>query len=452
MPTTTTLPPVRGETIRPGDPGYDAARAVYNAQHDRRPAAIVRAAGTADVVAVVRHAAEHDLPLTVRGGGHSIPGFSTCDGGLVLDLGSLRGVRVDPARGTARAEGGCTWADLDSATHAAGMATTGGVVSTTGIAGLTLGGGLGHLARRCGLACDNLVSADVVTADGAVRTCHADREPDLLWALRGGGGNVGVVTSFEYRLQPISDVLGGPTFYPLDAGVLRAYRDMLTTAPEEQGALLGLVLGPPAPFLPEHWHGRPLVVVVTCWSGPASADGAVRDRLARLGPVVGQHLVRMPYPGVNTLFDELLPPGLHHYWKGRFSAGLSDGEIDVHLDHAATLPTPESATLVFPIDGAPARVAAEDTAFVHRDARFAVGIGATWTDLAGSSAHIAWTRTYDERLRRHTMEGGYVNFAASDDRDRVRADYRQNYARLAALKRRYDPANLFRGNHNVPPA
>jgi FAD/FMN-containing dehydrogenase len=442
---------VRGEIVRPGDPGYDEARAVYNARHDRRPALIVRAAGVADAIAAVNHARERGLPLAVRGGGHSIAGFSTCDGGLVLDLGPMRGIRVDPATRTVRAEGGCTWADLNHATHAFGLATTGGIVSSTGIAGLTLGGGLGHLARRCGLTIDNLRSADVVTADGTFLTCDAEREPDLFWALRGGGGNFGVVTSFEYGLHAVADVLGGPTFLPLDGDVMRGYRKLIAEAPDELGAILAITLGPPLPVLPERWHGRPLCVVLTCWSGPAELDDDVRARLAGVGPVLGQPVQRMPYPAINTLFDALLPKGLHHYWKGQFGADLPDEAIDVHLEFGAQVPCLETATIVFPIDGACHRVAPDATAFAHRDARFATALGASFPDPADTDRNIAWTRAYDAALAPFSQGGGYVNFVAEDDQARVPADYRSNYDRLVAVKRRYDPRNLFRRNHNISP-
>ena len=443
---------VRGRVVQPGDPSYDEARRVYNAVHDRRPALVVQAMGAADVLEVVRFAGAHGLPPAVRGGGHSIAGFSTCDGGLVLDLGAMKGARVDPAARTVTAQPGLTWGDLNHATHAFGLATTGGIVSTTGIAGLTLGGGMGHLTRRCGLTCDTLVSADVVTADGRFLTVSEDEHPDLFWALRGGGGNVGVVTSFTYRLHPIAHVLGGPTFFPLDGEVVRAYEELIAEAPEELNAILGIVLGPPLPFLAERWHGRPVCVVQTCWSGPADADERVRGRLGRLGPVVGQHVARMPYPVINTLLDELLPPGLRHYWKGCFSQSLSDEAIDVHLAFGQTLPTPETATLLFPVDGACRRVGPADTAFAYRDATFSVGLGATWRDPADDAANVAWSREYHAALRPSAMAGGYVNFAAGDDADQVEATYRHNHARLADIKRDYDPDNLFRRNHNVAPA
>ncbi|MFD4141292.1 FAD-binding oxidoreductase [Streptomyces sp. NPDC058572] len=442
---------VHGDVLRPGHAGYEQARKVYNAVHDKRPAIIVRAADTADIVAAVDFARERDRRLAVRGGSHSVAGYGTCDDGLVLDLGSMRGIRVDPAARTARAEGGCTWADLNHATHAFGLATTGGVVSTTGIGGLTTGGGMGHLARRCGLACDNVLSADVVTADGSFRTCTPEHEADLLWALRGGGGNFGVVASFEYRLHPVADILGGPTFYPLDADVMRGYRELIADSGDELGALLVVGLGPALPFLPERWHGRPLCAVVTCWSGPQDQDDRIRARLAGLGPVVGQHLGRMPYPVINTLFDELLPAGLFHYWKGTFSHGLPDGALDAHVEYGATAPTIQSTTVIFPIDGACHRVGPEETAFAYRDAGFSTALSPTLLTRADCDAAIGWARDYAAALRPYSMAGGYVNFMDQDDQDRVRTNYRQNYDRLVALKRRYDPGNLFRLNHNIAP-
>ncbi|GGY10818.1 oxidoreductase [Litchfieldella qijiaojingensis] len=443
---------LRGALILPKDEDYDEARKVYNACHDRRPAMIVQAADVADVMTAVTFAREHELPLAVRGGGHSVPGFGTCDDGLVLSLERMRGIRVDPERHSVRAEGGSTWADLNHATAAFGMATTGGIVSTTGIAGLTLGGGLGYLARSCGLACDNLLSADVVTAEGCFLTCSESRHEDLFWAIRGGGGNFGVVTSFEYRLHAVADILGGPTFYPLDADVIRGYRTLIAEAPEELGAILGITLGPTLPFLPETWHGRPVVVVLTCWSGPRGEDEAIRERLGRLGPVLGQYVQRMPYPVINTLFDELLPAGLYHYWKGCFTKHLSEEAIDVHVDYGARVPCIQSATLLFPIDGACQRVAPDATAFAYRDASFATVLGPSWPDPDDSERNIDWGRAYYQALRPYSEEGGYVNFMSGDDDDRVRANYRQNYDRLIKLKTRYDPANLFRLNQNIAPS
>ncbi|ALO08346.1 putative oxidoreductase [Streptomyces venezuelae] len=455
--TTTTNPldtlrgAVRGTVVTRGDPSYDESRRVYNALHDRRPAAVVHAVDAGDVMAAVLHAREHSLPLAVRGGSHSVAGFGTVDDGLVVDLSRMRGVRVDPEARTARAEGGATWGDFNHATHAFGLATTGGVVSTTGIGGLTLGGGMGHLARRCGLSCDNLIAADVVTAEGTLVSCDAERHPDLFWALRGGGGNFGVAVSLAYRLHPVDHVFGGLTCYPLGPDVARAWQRMNEDAPVELNTILVMALGPEEPFLPERWHGRPICAAFTCFSGPTADDEKVLGLLDGLGPVVGRFMERMPYPVINTLFDEQLPPGLFHYWKGAFSRDLSDGAIDAHMAFGETMPSMESDTAIFPIDGACHEVGPEETAFAYRDAVFSHSIGGTWTDPADSEADIAWTRAYEKALRPHTEQGGYVNFMDDDDQDRVRVNYRQNFDRLRAVKRRYDPDNVFRLNQNIVP-
>ncbi|MFE7443035.1 FAD-binding oxidoreductase [Streptomyces chartreusis] len=442
---------VRGTVVEPGDPVYDEARKVYNAMHDRRPAIIVRAVDTGDVMATVDFAREQGLPLAVRGGSHSVPGYGTCDGGVVLDLGLMRGIRVDPDTRTAWVEGGCTWADVNHATHAFGLATTGGIVSTTGVGGLTTGGGLGHLARRCGLACDNLVSVDLVTADGSFVTCTDEQHEDLMWAVRGGGGNFGVVTSFAYRLHPIDDILGGPTFFPLDADVIRRYRELVAEADERLGAVFVVGLGPPVPFLPERWHGRPVCGMVTCWTGPPDEDDRIRERVAALGPVLGRHLERMPYPVINTLFDDLVPAGLFHYWKGSFTQSLPDGVVDTLVEYGATTPSIQSVTVVFPIDGACHRVGPEETAFSYRDADYAIALSPTLATREDCEAQKDWVRAFHRGLEPHSLEGGYVNFMDADDQDRVRANYRTNYDRLRDLKRRYDPGNLFRLNHNIAP-
>jgi FAD/FMN-containing dehydrogenase len=442
---------VRGPIVQSGDAGYDEARRVYNAMHDRRPALVVQASGVADVMAAVRFAGTHGLDLAVRGGGHSVPGFGTCDGGLVIDLGRLRGVRVDAQRRTARADGGCTWGDLNHAAYAFRMATTGGVVSTTGIGGLTLGGGLGYLARRCGLSCDNLVAADVVLADGSLATCSEADNADLFWAIRGGGGNFGVVTSFEFRLHPIGDIVGGPVFYPLDAGVVRAYRDVIAAAPEQLGALFALTMAPPLPFLPPQWHGRPVAAIVACWTGaPEEADKAL-EPLRRLGRVVGAHVGPMPYPVINSLFDALAPAGLQQYWKANFLRELSDDAIAAHVEHAAGVPCVESGTFFFPLDGAPQRVASGATAFAHRDARHAVVISGAWPDAADNARNVAWVRRYFDAVRPFGEPAGYINFMSADDTDRLDVNYGGNLGRLREVKRRYDPGNLFRLNQNIAP-
>lgn len=442
---------LRGEAIAPSDPAYDEARRVYNAMHDRRPALVVRAVGVADVLATVRFTAERGLPLAIRGGGHSVPGFGTCEGGIVVDLACMRGVRVDPARQTLRAEGGCTWGDVNHAAHAFGLATTGGIVSTTGIAGLTLGGGMGYLMRSLGLSCDNLVSADVVTADGSFLTCSEEENGDLFWALQGGGGNFGVVTSFEYRLHPVNEIYGGPIFFPLEAGVLQGWREFIFSAPEPLGAVLGLTLAPPLPFLPREWHGKPVCALIVCWPGKAAEGESLLTSLREWGPIVGSHVGPMPYPVINTLFDDLVPAGLQQYWKGSFAHELSDAAIPVHLEHASRTPCPESGTFLFPMDGATRRVAPDAAAFANRDVALANVVAGAWPDPRDNEANVRWVRAYHAALVPHSEEGGYVNFMDVDDQGRAAVNYRESYARLRRVKRKYDPENLFRINHNIPP-
>ncbi len=442
---------LRGTLIQPLDDSYDDARKVYNAMHDRRPALIIQAVDEADVMQALKFAHRHDLLVAVRGGGHSVPGFGTCDDGLVLDLGRMKGIRVDTDKQTVRAQAGCTWGDLDHATNGFGMATPGGVVSTTGIAGLTLGGGMGHLSRRCGLACDNLVSADVVTADGTSLTCNEKNHSDLFWAIRGGGGNFGVVTSFEYRLHPIAEILGGPTFYEVDSEVLSNYEELLETAPEELGLMFAVAQTPPLPFVPERWHGRPVMAVVACWSGANKEDEKIISTVGELGTVVGQALWRMPYPMINTLFDELLPPGLLHYWKANFTHTVSGDASAVHTAHGSKVPTLESGTFFIPINGACHRRSPDDMAFAHRDVTHSVVIAGTWNDTSDNDKNIAWVRDYYNALRPYSEEGGYVNFMSDDDQAKAPSNYGANYQRLRQIKAAYDPKNLFSLNQNIAP-
>ncbi len=445
---------VRGEVIAPGDEQYDEARRVYNAMIDRRPAVIVRPANTGDVMTAVRFAADNDLPVAVRGGSHSVPGFGTCDDGVVIDMSSRRGVRVNPLTRTARAEGGATWGDFNAATYPFGLATTGGIISTTGVGGLTLGGGIGHLARGLGLSCDNLVSADVVAGDGSFHLASEKDDADLYWALRGGGGNFGAVTSFEFRLHPVKDIYGGPMFFELDraAEVLRYYREFIVDAPEQLGVFPAFQIAPPLPFIPEDRHGEPFLAVVGCWAGALEEGEKALQGFRDLAPRVGEHVGPMPYPALNSMFDALVPPGLQHYWKANFVRELTDEAIEAHLIHGPKLPTVNSTVHIYPINGACHQVAPDATAFAYRDATFATVIAGMWPDPAENEANTAWVRDYYDATAPHSEEGGYVNFMADDDQDRIRANYKQNYDRLAAIKREYDPHNLFRLNQNIQPA
>ena len=445
---------VRGAVITAEDQEYDVARRVYNAMIDRRPAVIVRPANTGDAMTAVRFANDHDLPIAVRGGSHSVPGFGTCDDGVVVDLSSRRGVRVDPLTLTARAEGGATWGDFNAATYPFGLATTGGIISTTGVGGLTLGGGIGYLARGMGLSCDSLISADVVTADGTFHVASEKDNLDLFWALRGGGGNFGVVTSFEFRLHPVKDIYGGPMFFELDrAGdVLRFFREFILDAPEELGAFPAFQIAPPLPFIPEDRHGEPFVAIVACWAGPLEDGEKALQPFHDIAPVVAEHVGPMPYPALNSAFDALVPPGLQHYWKANFNSELTDEAIEAHLTHGPKLPAVNSTVHIYPINGACHRVAKDATAFAYRDATFATVIAGMWPDPAENDANTAWVRDYYDATAPHSEEGGYVNFMAEDDQDRIRANYKGNYERLASLKREHDPGNLFRLNQNIKPA
>lgn len=446
---------VRGSVIGPADDGYDEHRRVYNGMHDRRPAAIVRCADAADVITAVRHATTEGIDLAVRGGGHSVPGFGTTDGGLVVDLSLMCNVHVDPDRRTARVGGGATWGDVDHATHAFGLATTGGIISTTGVGGLTLGGGIGYLTRAHGLSVDNLVSADVVTADGRQVTASDYQHEDLFWALRGGGGNFGVVTAFELQLHPCDVVVGGPLFYEAaDArAVLEAYREHIATAPEQLGCFFAWQIAPPLPFIPEDRVGDLFCALVTCWTGPHEEAAAAVKPLREAAEVKAELVGPVPYPALNSAFDALLPPGLHHYWKADFVADLTDEAIGAHIEHGSRTPAVTSTMHLYPINGAAHRVGAEETAFGHRDKTFAAVIAGMWPDPADDEANTRWVRDYYDAIHPYSgTDGGYVNFMADDDAHRTPANYGANYERLARVKAAWDPDNLLHLNQNIAPA
>jgi FAD/FMN-containing dehydrogenase len=444
---------VSGSVITPGSPDYDEARKVYNFMIDRRPAAIVQCTSATDVAAVVRQAAETGLELAVRGGAHSVPGFGTADGALVADLSGLNTVTVDPDARTARAGGGVTWAGFNEATAAHGLATTGGVVSTTGIGGLTLGGGIGYLARGYGLSCDNLISAQVVTADGQIITASETEHSDLFWALRGGGGNFGVVTEFTFRLHPVSDIYGGPMFFELSDGpALFAYfNEFIKTAPREWGGFPAFQIAPPLPFVPEDRAGEPFVALVSCFTGSAEEGEKILQGFRDVAAPVAEHVGTMPYAALNGAFDALVPRGLQHYWKAEFAGELTTEAIQLHMEHGPRVPTVNSTVHFYPINGAVHEVAADATAFGHRDASFAIVIAGMWPDPAENEANTKWVKDYDAAIAPHSMGGMYVNFASADDQSKVAANYGANYERLREVKRRYDPSNLFHLNQNIQP-
>ncbi len=416
---------VDGQVLAPGDADYEEARRVHNGMIDRRPAAVVLCTGPGDVAGAIGVAKDAGVDLSVRGGGHSAPGFGTNDGGIVIDLSPLQAVEVDADGKTARAGGGCTWKGFNEATHEYGLATTGGIIGSTGIAGLTLGGGIGYLSRKHGLTCDNLVSAELVTADGETVVASEEENTDLFWALRGGSGNFGVVTTFEYRLHPVAEIYGGPIVYPVDRAetLMRFYREFIANAPEELGGFLGFHLAPPLPFLPEEWHFRNVCLAVLCWTGPIEdGEKMVRPFLDVTEPV-GSHLGAMPYPALNVAFDELVPKGLQHYWKASFARDLSDGAIQVHAEHGAKVPSIQTAVHLYPMNGAVQRVGADETAFAYRDVAFSPVIAGMWDDPADNDRNMAWVSGYYDALRPFSVEGGYINFMDADDQNRVQDNY-----------------------------
>jgi hypothetical protein len=443
-----------GQLIGPEDAEYPEARKVYNAMIDRRPALIARCTSADDVAEVVRFARNHQLDLAVRGGGHNGAGLGTVEDGVVIDLSPLSEVEVDPDARTVRVGGGCTWGEVDRATNAHGLATPSGIISTTGVGGLTLGGGLGHLTRKCGLAIDNLLEAEMVLASGERIRVSADEHPDLYWAIRGGGGNFGVVTSFQFRLHEVGTVIGGPTFWPveLSAEVLAAYREFLPNAPRELNGFFAFATVPPAPPFPEEIHLRKVCGVVWCYvGGEEEAAKAMAPLLeATPGPLLhGVHA--MPYPALQSAFDGLYPHGDQWYWRADFVKEIPDEAIDIHAKFGAEMPTLKSTMHLYPIDGAAHDVASSDTAWSYRDANWATTYAGVDPDPANVDAIRKWSIDYFDALHPHSAGGAYVNMMMDEGQDRVRASYRDNYDRLARVKATYDPDNLFHVNQNIEP-
>ena len=445
---------LRGSVIQQGDAGYDDARKLYNAMIDKRPKLIARCADAADVIAAVNFGRDNELPIAIRGGAHNGAGFASVDDGLVIDLSTMRGVRVDPKGRTARVDGGCTTGEVDHATHAFGQAVPFGIISTTGVAGLTLSGGHGYLSRQYGLACDNLIEADVVLADGSFATASESENSDLLWALRGGGGNFGVVTSFLFRTHPAKMLLGGPIIFDLSdaAVVMRWYREFSRSAPETFGSFLGLQTVPPNdPFPREHW-GKKMSVLLLAHTGDTAAAAIDAVRAALPKPLI-DWVGPLSYPALQGMFDALNPPGMQWYWKGDFVDTLPDAAIDVHLAHAAKLPSTFSLMHLYPIDGAVHRTTSDATAWGARDATWSMVIAGIDPNPAKAAELKAWATDYWAAVHPFDRDGAYPNFMMGDEGEaRVRASYGDNYPRLAALKRKFDPANLFRINHNIRPA
>lgn len=446
----------RGHLILPSGAAYEEARAVYNAMIDRRPAAVLQCRDVADVIAGVQFATEHGIDLAVRGGGHNAAGLGVWDDALVLDLSPMRSTTIDPLMRTVRVDGGCTWGDVDHATGAFGMATPSGFLASTGVAGLTLGGGIGYLTRRFGLTIDNLLSADVVLADGTLVRADSASHPDLFWALRGGGGNFGVVTSFTFKCHQIGDhgiIFGGPVFYDLDdtQAVMQWYRELLPSLPEELNGWLALLTVPPGAPFPEALWGRKVCGIVWCYTGSLARAADVTAPVRGFGSPLMVGLHEMPFSTLQQAFDGLYPAGLQWYWRSDFCTEISDSAIEVHRKYGALLPTEHSTMHMYPVSGAAARIGSKATAFAHREGGWAAVIVGVDPDPANAELISTWAKDYWEELHPHSSGGTYVNFLMHEGSDRIRASYGPNYDRLAAVKQRYDPNNAFHVNQNIPP-
>lgn len=446
---------VKGEVILPIDDSYESARKVWNAMIDKRPALIVRCATTSDVVHAVNFAKGNLLPLAVRGGGHNIAGSAICDDGIVIDLSQMKAASIDIGARRATIEGGATLADFDAATQAHGLATPLGINSTTGIAGLTLGGGFGWLSRKYGMTIDNLESAEVVTAAGEVVRASATVRPDLFWALRGGGGNFGVVTRFEFRLHPVGpDLLSGLIVYPIAEAkaVLQQYREFIAKAPDELSVWTVLRAAPPLPFLPEKVHGQGMIALALLYAGDPVQGQALIEPLRKFGTPLGEHVGVQPYTAWQQAFDPLLTPGARNYWKSHNFSVLKDGLFDAVIEYIGKLPSPQCEIFFGAIGGATARPAPGSAAYPHRDAQFVMNVHGRWADPADDERGIRWARDFFKASAPFASGGVYVNFLTADEGDRVSAAYGQNYDRLAQIKRKYDPENLFSTNQNIKPA
>ncbi len=444
---------LRGELIQPGDSNYDDARKLYNGMIDKRPGLIARCLDAADVQAAVNFAREYNLLLAVRGGGHNGAGLGSCDDGLVIDLSPMKGVRVDPSAGTVRVEGGCTWGDVDHATYPFGLAVPTGFISTTGVGGLTLGGGLGYLTRRFGLTIDNLLAVDMVLANGRFVTASADENEDLFWAVRGGGGNFGIVTSFLFQGCPVSTVYGGPMFWEMEhaATVMRYWRDLILTGSHEINGWFGFHTVPPVDMFPPEHHLKKMAVITWCYTGDLKEAEQLFEPIRMLAPLAMDFAGPIPLPALQSMFDGLYPPGLQWYWNADFFTELSDEVIDLHVENCTRLPTVHSTMHLYPINGAAHRVGEKDTAWSFREANFAQVIVGVDPEPANNERMIRWSKAYWRALHPYSAGGAYVNMIMEEGPDRVQAAYRHNYPRLAQIKAKYDPNNLFRVNQNINP-
>ena len=443
---------IRGKLISPDSDEYDLARQVYNGMIHKCPKLIVRCADTADVIATVNYAREENLLLAVRGGGHSGAGLAMCDGGVVADLSTMKGIRVDPKSQTVRVEPGCTQGEVDHATHAFGLAVPSGTVACTGIAGLTLGGGHGYLVRKYGLTLDNLLEVDIVLADGRLVTANAENYPDLFWAIRGGGGNFGVVTSFLFKAHPVSTVVGGPMLWNLDRAteVMKWYGEFIVNAPEDVYGFFSFMNIPPGSPFPEHLHRKNMCGIIWCFCGELENAEILQQIRDRFSPEF-EYINPMPFPKLQSLFDPLLPTGMQWYWKGDFFTELKDEAIAQHIKYGSQLPTQLSTMHLYPVDGAANRVGRNDTAFSYREAKWSMIIVGIDPDPANAEKITNWARKYWRGLHPYSCGGAYVNFMMEEGQERIKATYRDNYDRLVAIKTKYDPTNLFRVNQNIKP-
>jgi hypothetical protein len=444
---------LRGSLITPGSDEYEIARRVYNGMIDRRPDAIVRCADVADVMTAVNFARNEDVAVAVRGGGHNGAGFGVCDRGLVIDLSSMKGVLVDPTTNTIRAEPGCTQADLNHAAHDFGLAVPLGVISSTGIAGLTLGGGTGYLTRKYGLTVDNLLEASLVLADGRFVNASATENPDLFWAIRGGGGNFGIVTSFLFRGCPVAQVFAGPMLWEMEHAreLLQSYREIAPALPEELYGFFAFLKVPPGPPFPEELYRKTMCGIVWAYCGPLDKVQVAFRPVRKFRSPKFELMGLMPYPALQSMFDAIYPPGLQWYWRGDFLSQIPDAAIEEHLNHGGQLPTLQSTMHLYPTDGAASRVDRHETAFSYRDAKWSMVIVGVDPDPTNAEKITGWTKDYWAALHPYSLGGAYVNFMMDEGIDRVKATYRDNYDRLLEIKRKYDPNNFFRINQNIHP-
>lgn len=447
---------LNGRLTRADDKEYDDLRKVWNGLIDKRPALIAQCANESDVVQAVNFARDNNLLLAVRGGGHNVAGFSTCDGGIVIDLSGMKSITVDAAARTARAQGGVTWGEFDQATQAHGLATTGGLVSTTGIAGFTLGGGIGWLMRKHGLTIDNLLEVEMITAKGERVIANAKENPDLFWGVRGGGGNFGIVTAFTYRLHPVGPtVLGGLVLYPFAKArdLLRFYSEWVRTLPDELTTMLVFLTAPPAPFIPQPLQGTPMVGLVLCYAGPPEQGQAVIQPLRDFAPPAVDLVGPTPYTALQRMLDATAPKGILAYWKTEYLRELDDRAIDALVEQSAKMGAPWAQAHIHHVEGAVSRVSAEDTAFGHRDMPFILNIVGLWMDAEESGRHIAWVREFSQAIQMYATGSPYLNFLGDEGEGRIKAAYgEEKFARLVELKRKYDPNNLFRLNQNIKPS